>query len=218
MRERFCRLTSESKLGEMPTCSQCDRQAIWSINGPNVCVWCYARFEEVQQQKLRYLMAMSNQAIDEMDSHMRSFGVRTQGPRYQIPPPTPIVRHEGPMTFHNINVQGGVIGAINTGNVKAIDVVIGSLNQKGNPNLGIALKELTEAVLKSTELQAQGKQEILEQLSFLSTQTTVPKDTRQYGMIASVLDGVSKAVSTSTALLALWQKIHPLITHALQTL
>jgi hypothetical protein len=202
----------------MPKCSQCDRQAIWSINGANVCVWCYARFEEVQQQKLRHLMAVSNQAADEMGSLMLSLGVRTQVPQYQIPPPAPIVRYEGPMTFHNINVQGGVIGAINTGNVKTIDVVIGSLNQKGDPNLGIALKELTEAVLKSTELQDRGKQEILEQLSFLSTQTTVPKDARQHGMIASVLDGISKAVSASTALLALWQKIHPLINHTLQTL
>jgi len=122
------------------------------------------------------------------------------------------------MTFHNINVQGGVIGAINTGTVKTIDVVIGSLNEKGDPALGIALKGLTEAVLKSTELQAQGKQEILEQLSFLSTQTTLPKNTRQFGMIAAVMDGVSKAVSTSTALLNLWQKIHPLIGQALQAL
>ena len=208
-------MTPDNKVEGVPKCSQCDRQAIWSINGANVCVWCYARFEEVQQEKLRYLMAAANQATDEMDFHMRSIGVRTQGPRYQIPPPTPIVRHKGPMTFHNINVQGGVIGAINTGNVKTIDVVIGSLNQKGDQNLGIALKELTESVLGSTELQAQAKQEILEQLSFLSTQMTVSKETRQHGMIASVLDGVSKAVNTSTALLALWQKIHPLLTRAL---
>jgi hypothetical protein len=202
----------------MSKCSQCERQAIYSINGANVCIWCYAKFEEVRQQELRYLMAAANQATDEMDAVMRSFGVRTQSPRYQIPQPTPIVRHEGSMTFHNINVQGGVVRAINTGNVKTIDVAIGSLTQKGDPDLAIALKEFTEAVLKNTELQAQGKEEILEQLSFLSTQTTVPKDTRQRGMITSVLDGVSKAVSTSTALLTLWQKVHPLITHALQSL
>jgi hypothetical protein len=172
----------------------------------------------MQNEKLRYLMAASNQAADELDSVMRSFGVRTQSPRYKIPPPTPIVRHEGPMTFHNINVQGGVVGAINTGSVKTIDVVIGSLNQKGDPNLGSALKELTEAVLKSTELQARNKQELLEQLSFLSTQTTVSKDARQHGIIGSVLDGVGKAVNTSTALLALWQKIHPLLNQALQSM
>jgi hypothetical protein len=202
----------------MPPCSQCDRQAIWSVNGANLCVWCYARFEEVQQQKLRHLMAMSNEAADAMDSHMRSFGVNMQTPRYKIPPLAPTVRYEGPVTFHNINVQGGVVGAINTGSVKTIDVAIGNLNEKGDPALGIALKDLTEAVIKSTELQAQSKQEILEQLSFLSAQTTIPKNTRQFGMITAVMDGVNKAVSTSTALLNLWQKIHPLIAQALQAL
>jgi hypothetical protein len=163
-------------------------------------------------------MASLNYVQGEMDDFMGSFGVRSRGPRYELPPLAPIVKHGGSMTLHHISVHGSVVGAINTGNVKTIDVAIGNLNNNGDPTLAAALKKLTEAVLQSTELQAKGKEEVLEQLSFLSAQAVVPEATRQHGMIKAVLDGVSKAVSTTKALLALWHEVHPLLSHALQSL
>ena len=119
------------------------------------------------------------------------------------------------MTFHNINVQGSVVGAINTDQVQQIDAAIGHIKIGGDAALAQSLAQFTEAILADTQLHENHKKEILEQLSFLSAQTAAPKDQRKPGMIRSVLEGIGKAV-TAPALTALWHHLHPLLTKALE--
>jgi len=159
-------------------------------------------------------MTMMNYLMDEMD-FVSGLGGLSRTPRIKLPPPSPILASQGPMTFHNINVQGSVVGAINTGEVQRIDVAIDHIRFAGDPALAQSLAHFTEALLANTELQPRNKTEILEQLSFLTTQTVTPKDQRKPGMIRSVLDGVTKAISTSTALITFWDKLHPLLSKAL---
>jgi hypothetical protein len=144
-----------------------------------------------------------------------SLGGLYRSPRIQLPPPSPIVATQGPMTFHNINVQGSVVGAINTGEVQRIDVAIDHIRLGGDPALAQSLTQFTEALLADAELQEEAKKEILEQLSFLSTQTATPKEQRKPGMIRAVLEGIGKAAAVSTALITLWERLHPLLAKAL---
>jgi hypothetical protein len=52
--------------------------------------------------------------------------------------------------FHNIKVDRSVIGSINTGEVKRIDVAMSHIGAYGNEELVKALKEFTEAVINET--------------------------------------------------------------------
>jgi len=119
------------------------------------------------------------------------------------------------MTFHNIHVQGSVVGAINTGQVQQIDVAIDHIKLGGDQALAQSLAQFAEALLADTELRENDKKEILEQLSFLSVQTATPKDQRKPGMIRSELEGVGKAI-LGTALTALWHHLQPLLAKALE--
>jgi hypothetical protein len=118
--------------------------------------------------------------------------------------------------FHNINVQGSVVGAVNTGQVQQIDVAVDHIKLGGDAALARSLAEFAEALLADTELHENDKKEVLEQLSFLTTQTVAPKEQRKPGMVRSVMEEVAKAVSVSTALVTLWEKLHPLLSHVLR--
>jgi len=120
------------------------------------------------------------------------------------------------MTLNNISIQNSTIGAINTGNVKTIDVAIGNLGRQGESEAAEALKAFTEAVIVNLQIQTNTKNEVLEQISFLTEQMTTPKEQRRPATIKSVFDGIGKSVVTVTSLVSLWEKVHPLLNHVLQ--
>src|SRR5579872_5007109 len=105
-------------------------------------------------------MAMMNYLMDQMDD-ITGLGGLFRSPRIKLPPPTPIVASRGPMTFHNINVQGSVVGAINTGQVQQIDVAIDHIKLGGDTDLAQSLAQFTEALLADTALKENDKKEIL---------------------------------------------------------
>jgi hypothetical protein len=160
-------------------------------------------------------MAMMNYLMDEMD-WISGLGGYSSSPRIELPPPSPIVANQGPVTLHNISVHGSVVGAINSGEVQRIDVAIDHIKLGGDTALAEGLTRFTEAVLADTEVQAAARSEILEQVSFLTSQTATPKEQRKPGMIRAVMAGLPKAISTSKALLDLWDKLHPLLSAVLQ--
>ena len=128
-------------------------------------------------------------------------------PRYQIA--TPVV-HQGAMTFHNIKIDGSVVGAINTGHVQQIDVALSHIKVTGNPKLEEALAEFTAAVAHSTELPTQAKNEILEQLATIAEQAATPKESRSWGILKALVASVGTQVVT-TGLAELWAKIKPML-------
>ena len=193
----------------------CGQPAIGSINGTNICVNCYSRFQATNMDRLRMLLSMYNYFQDQAEDTIGLRGL-VDSPRFQIPAPAPVIATRGPMTFHNINVSGGVVGAINTGQAQKIDVAIGQIRQAGGTGLADSLKQFTESVLANNELQRQTKEELLEQLSFLTDQAFTEQGKRKTGMIKTVFSSVSTAVSVSSALYKLWEHLHPLLEKALR--
>jgi len=131
-------------------------------------------------------------------------------PRYKIPQP---MVHQGPLTFHNIKVDQSVVGSINTGEVQRINVAMDHIKTSGNQELVKALEEFTEAVINETKLDAELKNQIIEQISFLAFQSTLPKEKRKPGIVKAVLLAVKNTVSTMVALSSLWSKLQPLLEH-----
>ena len=78
------------------------------------------------------------------------------------------------MHFHTINVDRSVVGAINTGNVKKMEVALNDIKNQ-NPELE-QLKEFTEAVLREASLSVEAKNDIVKQLSVLTAQLAMPQE------------------------------------------
>jgi len=115
------------------------------------------------------------------------------------------------LIFNNINVDRSVIGAINTAEVKQIDITMSKIKNSGNEELTKAVKKFTETVISETKLNNDTKNQIIELISFLTKQSLLNKEKRQNSIIKAVLTHVESLISTIALLLPLWTKLRPLL-------
>ena len=97
------------------------------------------------------------------------------------------------------------------GNISASLTAIGSNDQRSK-DFTTALKQLTEAVVNSTDLNEQQKKEALDALAFVGKQGEEPPEKRQTGVLKPVLEAVPKLLSSASALVSLWHTFGPHIT------
>ena len=194
-----------------PTCSQCGRTAIAKVNDVPICIDCYTKLQTANAQAqtafvatLRHLMAMSNQAAADLESIA---GVRPGlFPRAQIPP-----LPSAPFTQNNIRFDNSVVGAMNTGSVRDIEVHLTHLKNSGNEKATDALEALTNAILRDFSIDITQKSDLVEQIAFLSEQAVLgPKD-RKPGVIKTTLSALAQAAGTLTAMGGAWQVAEPIL-------
>jgi hypothetical protein len=194
----------------MPACTQCGKPAVFMVGDNPLCVDCNLKVQQAVRLQDIALKEQANFYSDHIEAITGMYGIT---PRYTIAQP---VMHDGPMTFHNIKIDNSVVGAINTGEVKKIDVALSHIRIEGNTPLQQALSKFTEAVISSEDIEAQQKNEILEQLAVIAEQTAQPPQQRKTAVVKALLLAVKDAVSTISTLSALWQQIHPAIIHLFQ--
>jgi hypothetical protein len=144
-----------------------------------------------------------NYALDEMDNVT---GLPLSGPRMQVPEIP-----KGPPILNNIKVDNSVVGSINTGNVQAIDVNLTYLHSVGNDKARDALKVLTEAVVNDTSVSDTQKNELLDQITFLSEQTVAGAKDRKPGLIKATFSALTEAAHTVTSMAGAWQVAEPIL-------
>ena len=87
------------------------------------------------------------------------------------------------------------------------------INNKGNAELKDAIKEFTDAVIASTETDKKVKNELIEQIAFLSTQAALPEEKRRSSVVKSVLKGIKDTLTSPAVLATLvtsWDKLVPI--------
>jgi hypothetical protein len=191
-------------MDETALCSQNDgRTAVVSTNGANLCVECWYKVSVAKTLEVRLHMIMANQAAAEMDAVT---GLRNFSPKFQIPDIP-----SGPMILNNIHVADSVVGSINTGNVQTIDVSISYLDNAGDKEVSAALKTLTEAIANEIALAKQDRDNMLEQVAYLSQQAVASAKDRKPGMIKAALGAISQSAATFVAISDAWQHAEPLL-------
>jgi hypothetical protein len=135
-------------------------------------------------------------------------GVSGIVPRYSFPKP---IYHQGDTTFNNINVQNSNIGAINTGYVKSIDVSLSVISKQRNDNVTSLLKTLTEAVINHNNINEKSKNEILENLAFISEEITKPVENQKKSILKNTYSVISDLLSNSANIFTIWKALEDLI-------
>jgi len=189
----------------MVYCSQCRKVAIVSVNGTPLCVSCFLEFQQAIQMQDNRLVNQMNFLLDMAET---TAGVSGVLPRFEVPQ---TMVHTGPIKFNNINIDRSVVGLINTGEVQQIDVSVSHIKTSGNEELAKALTEFTEAVTAEHSLDINLKNQLIEQISFLASQLTQPKEKRKSGLVKAVLIGVKETICTISSLLTIWGKLQPLL-------
>lgn len=188
----------------MLKCSQCDKPAIVKYGDLDLCVEHYLKMQQAAYLQLSMLAANLNVVRSEIEA---GTGGLVALPRMEIPPP-PFIGDS--LTLHNINVSGSTIGAINTGTIQNLDGSITLMQSRGEGDLAAAIKELTEAIIRSNEVNESAKNEIVEQLEFLVAQATSEKQKRSIGLVKSALAGIRNLVCVAAGLFAIWDRVEPL--------
>jgi hypothetical protein len=102
-------------------------------------------------------------------------------------------------------------GAINTGKIKNLNVALDNVQNTRFPDLANALRQLTEAVLASSELSPEKKKLAVNNLSNITDQAALPKNKRQSRIGKKILEGFEGVISVSPVLLGIWDTVQPLV-------
>ncbi len=113
--------------------------------------------------------------------------------------------------MENINVDSSAIEALNTNYIQSVDVAVTNLKQSGNDQLANAIMILTDSVIASNDLQNKIKDELIEILSFVSSEATAPPEQQRKAIAKSVIKKFEDTISVSAKLTQLWTTRGPYI-------
>ena len=193
-------------------CSQCGRPAFFQIGGQAVylCLDCNLKLTHIRYMDIEMLERESNYLAEQMEM---TIGVRGVVPRY---PPRQIkhVINQGDTILNNIKVENSAIGILNTGSIQTIDSSVTALNQSGQGELATAIRTLTEAVANTKTVEEEQRSKILEMLSVLASESTLPKEKRRKAAMGPLVVSLAEIIQGIDALGNIWAKYHPLIVSA----
>jgi hypothetical protein len=187
-------------------CGQCgQRGAVYMIGNEPVCIPCEHTYQQSRWMQFAQNAAMINFASHEMDAVV-GFGPRS--PTIQIPrAPVP------PIYFNNqsVSVTGGSVGAINLGTARDIQVHLETLTQNGDLAVADRLADLTNAVLNAGDADEASKNELLEQIAFLTQQASAKPEERKSGMLKSIFSTVKEGTGAISSAAGAWSAVEPLL-------
>lgn len=117
----------------------------------------------------------------------------------------------GPMTLNNIKIDNSTVGSLNTGSVRNIDVNLTQLHKAGNDRAKDALQALTQSVIEDRSLAAAQRNELLEQIAYLTSQATAAAPDRKPAIVKATLEMLGKTAATITSLGGAWKVAEPIL-------
>lgn len=191
----------------MPQCSQCTRPALYGIGDPPVplCLHCWALHSSVIQQEVAMHERAAERALDDMEMVT---GVRLPRRRPQ-PQPAPVIIQGG--TFHNINIRGSNVGVVNTGDLQQVDTAVTVIGAAGDEEAASAIKSLTEAVLRSAELNDAAKREAVELLAVISAEATQQAGIRRAAVARPLIGRLRELIGVTADVATVAQAAMPAI-------
>lgn len=181
----------------MATCSQCGNQALFQYQFGYLCVDCNYKFQQSQDLVTQRNERMMNYLKDMVDE---TFGLRTYD---RFPERKPPVIHSGPLNMNSIKIDRSIVGTVNTGHIHQLEQNMQSVSLVNNDGAE-AVRQFAEAVLRERSLDEGKKDEIIQQLNFLTQQLGLNDAERNKAVIKTIIASVSGVVNTTASLATLW--------------
>lgn len=197
----------------MQKCTQCDKNAIQKYGDNYLCLDCLERLSlihhrdnEQRHREMIYSMQMSNAAEKDMNEIT---GLHGQELSFDLG----VFKPSRTIKLSNVNVNNSVVGNISTEEVGNIQVSLNKINSGGDTETATTLHELTSAILSAQEIDVEKKNEILEQISLLTEQISLPEQNRKKGIIKAAASAIKETATTITSVASAWEKIEKIITN-----
>ena len=193
-------------------CHQCGKPAIGKYGNTPLCVDCYSKMvqanfmeQQIRHNQLSWLASKQNFIQQELSA---GTGGLVPPKFMEIPqPPSAGINY----AYTNIQVSDSAIGVINPGTLYAINTSIDVMQGRGDTELATAIKDLTQEVIKSKDIQDDIKKEIAELLQFLASEATASNEQRNKSVTKQVLERIGKLIPIATMLWSIWEKLQPLL-------
>ncbi|OYX62759.1 MAG: hypothetical protein B7Y89_07680 [Novosphingobium sp. 32-60-15] len=153
-------------------------------------------------------MAMYASLANQAQADIESIMGLPASPKIEMPKPAPAPFHYNNQT---VTVTGGMVGAINFGNVDEIKVNLQSLTEGGSADIAEPLKKLTDAVLVAEDATETTKNELLEQIALLTAQASAKPEERKTGVIKALFGTVKSGTEAISSTAGAWQAVAPLL-------
>jgi hypothetical protein len=186
-------------------CQQCGKPAIMAYGGNLLCVEHHLMMRQANYLQQSQLAAFANFFSEQI---ARGTGYLVPPNHIEIPRP-PFVGDK--LTLNHIDVSNSTVGAINTGTVQHLDAAVTVFGNQGQLEIATKIKEFTQALIDNSEINDLLRNEIAEQLAFLTAQMQAKPEERSKGIAKSILSGIGTSISGVASLLAIWEKLQPLI-------
>lgn len=192
-------------------CYQCPKPALFMVGDPGqaipLCLDCNSKFQEVIDRQMENSERMLNHLAAEMEA---TVGMSGLVPRFPPRRPRTVIQ-SGKVTMHNINIDRSNIGVVNTGYIGSVDSAVGSMRAAGEANAADAFRGFTEKLLRLPDVDPKEKDAILELLSLLATEATMPPEKRRSSAMRTLLAELANLVSGIASAAQLHAQYAPLI-------
>lgn len=193
-------------------CHHCDKPATFRRGEIPLCVDCYykvAQADFMEQQILHNQLSWNASNLNFIEQQLYiGHGGLLPLQQMMIPSPPTAPNYS---SFQQIKVSESSVGVINAGTLYNLDTSIQVIQNRGDKELANAVKELTQAVIDSNDINNELKIEIAEQLEFLVTEALASKDKQRKGVARKIINNVSQSISTVASLLTVWNTLKPLL-------
>ena len=189
-------------------CHNCGTPAMFEVGPPagrvRLCLNCYTRLVNAATARSDMIQRHMDQV--EAEAYVE---VGLPPPEHLLRPPVQV--HTGPLNVSNIQVRDSNIGVLNTGHLAMVGSWISVLAQKGETGLTAALTDLTRAVIESSEISAEQKNEIIELLSGIASEAVAPRERRRRTVLRSLIQSLATAIGVASGLITIWDKVRPMV-------
>jgi hypothetical protein len=188
-----------------PQCEQCGNPAIALWGNHPLCIDHFYKVKQMQWMEFAQTATLANMADKDL---VLISGMPHLSNEIKIPPaPIPPIHYNNQV----VTVNGGNVGAINFGNVHEIQVSLGALTKSGEMDVADAMANLTNAILNSNEIVEAGKNDLLEQIAFLTSQASAPPAERKPSLIKTILSSVKEGAAVIGNVASAWAAVEPLL-------
>jgi hypothetical protein len=172
-----------------------------------LCLDCQLKMQALLNQRLENDERAMNFLAGQIETTVGLTGLVPRFPERTHP--TTI--HTGDLVTHNLHVENSSIGVLNTGHIDSVDNAVGTLYSSGDAASADAFKSFTEALVLLGEVDADQKNQLLELVSILSAEATVPAGERRKSAMRSLIAEAANICSGVAALAALYAQFFPAI-------
>ncbi len=179
--------------------------AFWIYNGQlPVCMPCYEAFMRASDIQQRQAERHLNFLQDQMGFITGIPGLGARYPEEQAP-----IHFQPVVTNNNIRVSNSTVGAINTGQVAHLNVLMTGI-EATNPALAEGLTRFANAAVNEPTLSAPDREELLTLIEAVSEAATKPPSPKSKLLMMPWLARIGAIAASVEALLEIWDRVKPL--------